>query len=85
MPRYKGSNPADIYMFKVSNGNARTMYEIYAKLTIKRSERHHRRRSGVFIVNFEHISQHCSDTFLIGLEQVLNWKNLTKTSLRIHK
>ena len=30
------------------------MYEIYSKFTIKTPER--RRRSGVFIVNFEHIS-----------------------------
>ena len=29
------------------------MCEIYSKLTIKTPERRHRRRSGVFIVNFE--------------------------------
>ena len=32
-------NPAVIYMFKVSNGNTRTMCEIYSKLTIKIAER----------------------------------------------
>ena len=32
------------------------MCEIYSKLTIKTPERRHRRRSGVFIVNFEQIS-----------------------------
>ena len=30
--------------------------EIYSKLTLKTPERHHWRRSGVFIVNVEHIS-----------------------------
>ena len=43
--------PAGNYMFKVNNGNS----EICSKLTIKIPERR-RRRSGVFIVNFEHIS-----------------------------
>ena len=32
------------------------MFEICSKLIIKTSERRHWRRSGVFIVNFEHIS-----------------------------
>ena len=43
-------------MFKVNNTNARTRYEICSKLTIKIPERRHWRRSGIFIVNFEHIS-----------------------------
>ena len=30
--------PADIYLFKVNNGNARTMCEIFSKLTIKAPE-----------------------------------------------
>ena len=34
----------------------RTRCEICSKLTIKLPERRHWRRSGVFIVNFEHIS-----------------------------
>ena len=48
--------PAGIYMFKVNNKNTRTSREIYSKLTTKTPARHHWRRSGVFIVNFEHIS-----------------------------
>ena len=48
--------PAGIYMFKVNNRNTRTRYEICSKLTIKTPERRHWRRSGVFFVNFEHIS-----------------------------
>ena len=48
------SNPAGIYLLKVNNINTRTMCEICTKL-IETPERRHWRRSGVFIVNFEHI------------------------------
>ena len=48
--------PAGIYLLKVNNKNTRTRYEICSKLTIKTSERRQWRRSGVFIVNFKHIS-----------------------------
>ena len=44
------------YMFKVNNRNTRTRCEICSKLTIKAPEQRQWRRSGVFIVNFEHIS-----------------------------
>ena len=50
------SIPAGNYMFKVNNRNTRTMWELCSKLTIKAPERRQWRRSGVFIVNFEHIS-----------------------------
>ena len=43
-------------MFKVTNRNTRTRCEIYSKLTIKIPERRHWCRSGIFVVNFEHIS-----------------------------
>ena len=46
--------PTGIYLLKAINRNTRTRCEIFSKLTIKTLER--RRRSGVFIVNFEHIS-----------------------------
>ena len=50
-----------IYLLKVNNRNTRTRCEICSKLTIKTPERRQWRRSGwrrsgVFIVNFEHIS-----------------------------
>ena len=45
-------HPADIYLFKINNRNTRKIGEIRLKLTIKTPER---RRSSVFIVNFEHI------------------------------
>ena len=48
-----GPDPANIYLFKVNNRNTRKRCEICLKLTIKTRER---RRSDVFIVNFEHIS-----------------------------
>ena len=43
-----------IYLFKVNNRNTTKRREICSKLTIKKSEQGHWRRSGVFIVNFEH-------------------------------
>ena len=54
--QYASKCPAGNYMFKVNNGNTRTRCEICSKLTIKTPERRQWRRSGVFIVNFEHIS-----------------------------
>ena len=48
--------PAGIYLLKVNNRNTRIRCEICSKLTIKTPERRHWRSSGVFIVNFEHIS-----------------------------
>ena len=48
--------PVGIYLLKVNNRNTRTRCKICSELTIKTPERRHWRRSGVFIVNFEHIS-----------------------------
>ena len=56
LKQYLLSIPAGIYLLKVNNKNIRTMCEICSKLTIKIPERHHWGRSGIFIVNFEHIS-----------------------------
>ena len=47
---------AGIYLIKISNGNTSKRCEICSKLTIKTPERRHWCCSGVFIVNFEHIS-----------------------------
>ena len=49
------SYPVGNYMFKVNNRNTGGRCEIGYKLTMKKPERWQRRRSGVFIVNFEHI------------------------------
>ena len=43
-------------MFKVNNRNTRTCYDICSNLTIKTPERRQWSRSGVFIVNFEHVN-----------------------------
>ena len=60
--------PANIYMFKVTNRNTRERCKLCSKLTIKTPERRHRCRSGVSIVNFEHISHF----FLVYLLLTLN-------------
>ena len=39
-------------------------------LTIKTPERRHWRRSGVVIVNFEHISHLCSSVSIVNFEHV---------------
>ena len=59
-----GFNPAVNYTFKVNNRNTRRC-EISSKLTLKKPERRHWGRSGVFIVNFEHIS-HLILVFLLS-------------------
>ena len=46
---------ADIYLLKVNNRNTRTWCEMCSTLTTKTPERRHWRRSGVFVVNCEHI------------------------------
>ena len=47
---------AEVYLLKVNNRNTRTRSEICSKLTVKTPARRQKRRSGVFIVNSEHIS-----------------------------
>ena len=57
-------------MFKVNNRNTRARCEICSKLIIKIPERRQWRRSGIFIVNFEHISH----LVLVFLLLTLNMK-----------
>ena len=56
--------PTVNYIFKVNNRNTSRRCETCSKLTIKTPERRHWRRSGVVIVNFEHIS-HLVQVFLV--------------------
>ena len=56
--------PVGIYLLINNNRNTRTRFEICSKLTIKTPERRQWCRSGVFIVNFEHIS-HLALVFLL--------------------
>ena len=65
---------ANIYLFQVNNKSTRKRCEICSKLTIKTPERRQRRRSGVFIVNSEHISHLFSSVSVIDFEQVnVSW------------
>ena len=50
------SDPTDIYLLKVNNGNTRTRFEICSELTIKTLEQRQWCCSGVFIVNFDHVN-----------------------------
>ena len=54
---------ANIYLFKFNNRESRKKCEISLQLAIKTPERRQWRRSGVFIINFEHISH----LFLLSL------------------
>ena len=57
------------YMVKVNYRNTRIRCEICSKLTIKTPKRHHWRRSGVFIINFEHISHLALVLLLVTLSR----------------
>ena len=64
-------------MLKVKNRNPRKRCEIYPTLTVKAPEQRHWRRSGVFIVNFQHISHLFLMLLLLDFEQVdVNWFTL---------
>ena len=60
--------PANIYLFKVNNRNTRKRCEISLKIAINTSESRQRRRSGVLILNFEHLSS-IFLVFLVDFEQ----------------
>ena len=73
---YYDTSPVGIYLLKVNNRNSRARCEICSKLTIKTSERRQWRRSGVFIVNFEHISP-CSSISIVNFEHIFaGWEDL---------
>ena len=55
-PMNNDAFPVGIYLFKVINRNNRRRYDICSKLKIKTPEQQHWHRSGVFIFNFEQIS-----------------------------
>ena len=50
------NNPANIYLFKVNIRNTRARCDLFSKLTIKHIIAKSITSSGVFIVNFKHIS-----------------------------
>ena len=63
------TNLASNCMFKVNNKNTRTRCEICSKLKIKTPKRRQWRPSGVFIVNFEHISHFVLVFLLLNLSR----------------
>ena len=70
---------ACIYLFKGTDVNTRTLCEICSQLRIKTPERRHWRRSGVFIVKFEHVSP----IFLMFILLILNnWMSFGFDTMR---
>ena len=77
------SFPSNKYMLKLNNRNTRRRSKICSKFAIKTPGGTHWRRSGLFIVNFEHISHLFLvflSFFIVAFEQVnvswlrkLNW------------
>ena len=66
--------PANIYLFKIKNRNTKKRCDVCSKLTVKTLDRHHRRRSSDFVVNFEHISHLFSSVSIVDFEQVnISW------------
>ena len=72
--------PVSNYIFKVNKRSTKTMCEICSKLTIKTPERRHwchLHRSGIFIVNFERIS----NLFILLFSYSSPWEYLWINSL----
>ena len=85
--------PASTYLPKINNRNTRPRREICSKLTIKTQELRHWRRSGVFTVNFGHIS-HIVLVFLLltlnsdcwlGLRWMVESLTVSKYMLKIRQ
>ena len=71
------------YMFKVNNRNTRTRCEICSTLTIKIPERR-RSRSGIFVINFEHISHLVLVYLLLTLNMYLPAGEACSPSLELY-
>ena len=67
-------------MFKVNNKSTRSRCEICSRLTKKTPERRHWHRSGVSIVNFEHIS----DLVLVFLLLTLSYCHISLATSKTH-
>ena len=75
------SNSTKIYLFKVNNKNTRKKVWNIFKVNNKTPERRHWRRSGVFIVIFEHISHLFLVFLLLILSKYVLAGNLLRMSL----
>ena len=69
MKRLKTVYSSRHLLVQSQNRNTGKMCEICSKLTIKTPERRHWRRSGVFIVNFEQISNIVVVSLLLTLNK----------------
>ena len=56
-----------IFLLKVNNRNTMKRCDICSNLTMKTPEQHYCLRSGIFIVNFEHISYLVQVLLLLNL------------------
>ena len=77
--------PASIYFLKVNDRNTRRRCEICSKSTIETPERRHWHCSGVFSVNFEHIS-HLVLVFLLltlNMQMSSRWVLMKTTFLQL--
>ena len=72
-------NPVGKYLFTFNNRNTRTRCEICSKLTLKTSVQRHWYRSGVFILNFEHISYLALVFLLITLSRQMPAGKVVRT------
>ena len=72
---------ANIYLFKVNNGNTMQCVK-FVQLTIKGPDRGHWRRSGVFTVNCEQISDTVLVVSIVEFEQVYASWEIVKGRMR---
>ena len=77
---FKSASVVGIYLFKVSSRSTRARCEICSELAIKTQEGRQWRRSGVFIVNFEHTSHFILAMLLL----IFGTFQLAKKSFEIH-
>ena len=73
-----GFNPAGIYLFKANNRNTRARCEICLELSITTPEQRQWGHSGVFIVDFEHVSHLALVLLLLTLNMYMPTGNKRK-------
>ena len=77
-------NSISIFLFKVNNKNIKTICETCLKLVIKTPEQRQCHRSGVFIVNFEHVSHIVLVFPLLNMNKQTGWVLLTLSKYGSH-
>ena len=69
-------------MFKVNNRNTRRRCEICSKLALKTPEQRQWRCSGVFNINFEHISHLVLVFLLLTLSRYADWADIYTVKMK---